>query len=466
MRRKAWLFAKSRPLATATVLGAVLLMLTIALNATVPGAAEAQQVGGLRLESAREEGLEFRVSLDPNMLELETVSVKGVAYVRPRIAGWATSGNPGAPELPYVLSTIGVPHGAQVWLDVEPGTVHTFHLSAQVAPVATITAETDWEALGNGEFALPRPSLELVPDAAVYGLSDSYPGSLAEVVSDSQVRGQRVVGIAAYPVQYEPATGVLTIYEDLEVRVQFDGSDAALRSGAAAAAESPVLESLFDHELLNYEQAREWQTGSLSTGPEAAPWMPPNPGFRVYVEEEGFYKLTHGELQAAGVLDGDPDPDTFQMYNQGQEVAIHVELGGDGDFGTGDYILFYGTQVSSKYTQYNVYWLTHGQGATKTMGDRDGSPAGGTTPTRFDDRLRLEEQVHYVAPLLGDEDLERFIWAYLYPPYIPEWSHSFSLVKPSTEPYSATLSLAMFGNSKSAINPDHHTQLYLNGDCA
>ncbi len=464
MGRNARWFGRTGLLVTALVLGAMLLMLTVALAAEAPSAVQTQEGDGLRLVSASEAEVVFRVSLPPDLLDLEPLSIDGQAYVQPRITGWATSGSPGAPELPYVLGAIGAPPGTQVRVEIEPGTAYRFELSAPVAPVATITAGMDWEALGNGELALPRPARDLEMDAAVYGAGGSYPGALAEVVSDAQVRGQRVVGIAAYPVQYEPTTGVLTVYENLEVRVRFEGAGAVGRPGAVVAAESPVFESLFEGGLLNYDQARAWRRGQEPAVPDVAPWTPPEPGYRVYVEKEGFYRLTHGELQAAGVLAGDPDPGTFRMYHQGQEVAIHVELGGDGSFDSGDYLLFYGEAVASKYTRYNVYWLTHGQGSTKAMGDRDGTPAGGTTPATFVDHVHLETDKYYITSLIGDENLDRFVWDYLYPPSKPQWSHTFPLAEPVTAgPYTATLTLAMFGSLKSPITPDHHTKIFVNG---
>ncbi len=438
-----------------------LILLSIASTAGAGSLAQPSRPDAVDLLSSGQTSLSWLVSVPRAGLAVESAPVNGEAFAAVSIAGWGTTQQAGAPELPTMVTAIGAPPGAQVHVEVTPGAATSMVLSGRVVPVPTQKARWDGGPLAGGSPFLPSLSSEWEADPAVYGTGGSYPGVLAEVVSDGLVRGQRVVGIAAYPVQYEPATGVLTVYESLEVRVRFQGAAAARRSGGT---QGPAHEALFESELLNYEAARAWARAPRASGAEAVPWTPPDPGFRVYVEETGIYKLTHGQLQTAGVLDGNPDPGTFRLFNQGQEVAIHVELGGDGKFGTGDYVLFYGQAIASKYTRYNVYWLTHGQGTTKPMGSRDGTPSGGTTPATFDDLLHLEENEHYVTSLIGDENLERFVWDYLLPPGRTSWMTSFSLAAPAQGSQTATLRILVHGGDvqNNASDP-HRALVYLNG---
>ncbi len=439
----------------------VLIVVSLPSAAGAGSLAQPGRAGAVDLLSSSESGLSWLLQVPTDRLAVEPVAVDGETFAAISLAGWGATQQAGAPELPRLVTAIGAPPGAEVRVQALPGAATSRTLPGRVLPVPTLEARWDGEALVAGSPFLPSLKSERVADPAVYGAGGSYPGTLAEVVSDGWVRGQRVVGIALYPVQYEPATGGLTVYENLEVQVRFEGAAAAGRPGGA---QGPAHEALFESELLNYEAARNWASATEAAGPEAVPWMPPDPGFRVYVEEEGIYRLSYGELQAAGVLAGNPDPGTFRMYNMGQEVAIHVELGGDGNFGAGDYILFYGQAIASKYSRYNVYWLTHGQGTTKPMGSRDGSPSGGTAPATFDDLLHLEQNQYYVTSLVGDENLERFVWDYLYPPERNSWATSLSLTAPAHGSEKATLKILVHGGDlpDNASDP-HRVQVYLNG---
>jgi hypothetical protein len=359
---------------------------------------------------------------------------------------------------------LAVPFGAELRVDVEAGEARTMVLPDDVMPVAKVWAEWDPAALTAGRRVLPSLSRAVAADPAVYASASPYPGSLAEVVSDGVMRGQRLVGIAAYPVQYVPATRELMVYESLEVQVSFEGVPASGVGGQSSRLESLPFEALVRSDVLNHDSALNWRRGSMDTSlPQALPWMPPSPGYRVKVEKEGIYTLTYRALRDAGLPVDSLNPGTFRLYNMGEEVAIHVEGDGDASFEDGEYLLFYGEQLNSKYTAYNVYWLTYGGAAGKTMPSRSGAALTGTTPSSHRNRLRLEENIYYIAFLTGDEDLERFVWDYAYPPEKPTSTNTFSLPALASGSANGRLELAMFGYVDDPIDPDHHTRIYLNG---
>ena len=263
-------------------------------------------------------------------------------------------------------------------------------MSAPVLPGVTQVAEWGLPVEEDG-MMLPEIVEVYEEDAAVYGGGQEYPGVLAEVSGDGMLRQQRVVGVSVYPVQYDAGTQELTVYETMTVTVRFTGDISVDKFGLGG--DSEAYEQLLSKQLLNYETARGYREAtealpSLQVDgasvdaavdgitPEAlVPWAPPEPGWRVKVQETGLYQLTYAEL--AGKLPVDSlDPQTLQMYNLGEEIAIEVMGEGDGSFDAGDYIVFYGEGIESKYTRDNVYWLTYGNGAGLRMGTRDGTPGG------------------------------------------------------------------------------------------
>ena len=106
----------------------------------------------------------------------------------------------------------------------------------------------------------------------------------------------------------------------------------------------------------------------------------PAPVFKVFVEEEGVYSLTHEELVAAGLEPVELGSALVGLSNQGEAVPIWIEDGGDGRFGPGDSIEFVAKRLSSgdlyyhEYSKLNVYWLSFDGRESRRMTARASSP--------------------------------------------------------------------------------------------
>ncbi len=423
-----------------------------------------------RVLSSNSSGVTFEVGVPWNQLSLETVTEAGKEYTRVAMPGWSETAQAGAPGLPMLTGKIGAPFGADIQVQVIPGKAHTQKLPAPLLPVATQKVLSKLSPASNGSAALPTPYLVIEEDPAVYAKNAVFPGVLAKIASDDVLRQQRVVGIAAYPVQYQPESMELTVYESLRVEVSFAGVSTDLLQ--APASNSTTYESLLKGELLNYTTARQWRQAAaaqpslqLERGAVAAslPWAPPDPGWRVKVREDGIYKLTYAELNAAGLPVTILDPRTFRLYNLGSQVAIYVEGESDGKFDSADYILFYGQGIDSKYTADNVYWLTYGGAQGLRMGKRDATPGAASTPTSYLAQLHMEENHYYFTTAPGDDALERWFWNYVYASSGPSsWTHTFTLAAPDAAQV-ASLKVSLLGYLDLATNPDHHVQVSLNG---
>ena len=460
---------------------AVLMLSLGQLPAVAGGTNAAESAQGLRpqarLLSSTAGGVTFEIDVPWQSLSVE--AAEG-GYVRVALPGWTTTSQAGAPALPALVQAVGVPFGAAVEIAVTAGRAHTQVLAAPVQPAPTLKASAPLPPEGDGAAPLasgrlPTIDFAVEESSTLYGAAEPYPGSLAKVASDGVIRQQRVAGIAAYPVQYNPSTRELTVYETVRVVVAF--GEPTSTAGRPPVAESPAYEGLFRGALLNYETARAWrQAMPPSPTPagarsgdrpqqlgEGVAWAPPNPGWRLKVRADGFYKVTYAQLQAAGLPVDTLDPRTFRLFYLGSEAALEVAGEADGAFDPGDYVVFYGQAVESKYTRDNVYWLTFGQANGLRMGQRDGTPGSGSTPDHFTASLRAEQQTYYIPGLPGDEELERWLWDYVYAPSRPSRSISFTLNAPFAGELAATLSVAVWGGIDNAITPDHHARFYLNG---
>lgn len=434
--------------------------------------AETKFVSETSLLSSTETGVKFEIVVPWKSLRQEIIEQAGHSYLGVYLPEWSNMSQAGAPALPFMTQAIGAPFGVNLSVKVVPGKAHTIELSAPVIPSATqemvIVSAEDLETNPYAHLLKPNPE--------IYEAEGSYPGNLAEISNDGVVRQQRIAGIGIYPLQYQPKSNTLTIYESLQVEVAFEGTSTTLQG--AARLESDFYEGFFQSALMNYEQSQPWRSLpdqvsyldnaaadlNILSDAGALPWQPPEPGWRVSIEEEGLYKLTYAELQLAGLPVDQINPQTFQMFTLGNEMAIQVSGEADLSFDENDYILFYGQGINNKYTQQNVYWLTYGNSTGLRMEVRDGTPLGENTPLYYSAQLHLEENHWYRSLVPGEDEFEHFFWEMVHTSLLGGlWSHEFYI----EEPYEAvadTLQIALFGSLRvPEINPDHHAIVSING---
>lgn len=445
--------------------------------ATTPSQSSFSQTSDHRsasLLASTSEGVSFEIRLRWQEIEQEIVNGAEKSYLRLSKAGWALLSQPGEPALPYLVQQIGVPPGVELELRVRPGRVRQIALSAPLIPAATIEPvfeSFDPAAAGQNP---PATRTAFVENPQVYTAAAAYPGELARISGDGFIRQQRVVSISLFPLQAYAQMQQITIYETLQVEVIFKGSPQ--RFAVKAAPEAASFEKILSQQLLNYDSARAWrQPASAATvtsfstpelsqadAAQARPWSPPNPGWRIMIQQPGMYKLSYSELQAAGLPLASLDPRSFQLFNQGSEVAIQVVGEADQVFNENDVLLFYSEAYNTKYSRENVYWLTYGKTAQGLrMSGRDGAPGAASTPDSYQATRHLEDNKFYLTSAPGDDDFERFFWDYLYPPVKSTWSTSFSLAAPGSA--AAILKISMLGFAANILQPDHHIRISLNG---
>ncbi len=87
-------------------------------------------------------------------------------------------------------------------------------------------------------------------------------------------------------------------------------------------------------------------------------------GLKIYVSQEGWYRVTRAAMTAAG-YDPGSNPSAISLYMLGNEQNINVDDGGDGNFDANDSIEFYGYPLDSPSTGARTYWLRSSKGGGK-----------------------------------------------------------------------------------------------------
>ncbi|MEO0022126.1 MAG: C25 family cysteine peptidase [candidate division WOR-3 bacterium] len=149
-------------------------------------------------------------TLEFSPTELSITSVNGYDVVQLKNAGSVTE--PGKPALPVVPVNVAVPANATVTgIEVIPLATEELAGSYRVHPAQEPVVLS----------AKSQPGF-VPPDPQIYTRSEPFPGRFYDWNGyTGTMMGWRVCGFGVYPLQYEPASGRLTLYRRLQVRVSY-----------------------------------------------------------------------------------------------------------------------------------------------------------------------------------------------------------------------------------------------------
>ena len=360
--------------------------------------------------------------------------------------GYPRLGHPGQANLPFIAELLAVPAGARVQLSVQD----TRYVDLE--DIDFITAPDDSQPQYEQNAILPT-------ELAI----SEYLGI---------VRGVPAHALRVYPFRYDEARRVLRVYQQLRLRVDFVGSYPAPKTRARdphgdllyrvflnppsspVAAPEPSRKAVFD----------QWYDPTF-------PWV------KLFVEEDGLFRIDPDWLQGRKVDVEEIDPRTFRLFYLGEEQPLHARGEGDGRFDPGDYLLFYGRfrrdeiepgrqkDFGSLYGNRNTYWLTWGEEAGRRFSERSGAPVNNyPQSTSFWTTAHFEQDLHY-DPLPAALDNRRDHWFWREPvsatrPEVPSAAIFVGDLKSPdlTEDYTAWFRASLHGTS----DLGHHTVIKLN----
>ena len=225
-------------------------------------------------------------------------------------------------------------------------------------------------------------------------------------------RRQRVVPVAFAPSV--EADGMRTLYDSIVVDLHVTG-------GGGTRVADPWGEAFYRGVLINPEQAKNWRLPpkrrpARKVALQEGTWL------RIFVLEEGMYRISGADLEAAGVSLGDIDPASLRLHYGGgkalpindinppqamREVGLVVEDGGDGRLDADDFVLFWAEPVSrweyapasrsfqyrhNLYTHENVYWLDFGGSERRRAEQRSGALVASDPEQPTSYRVRIHEE--------------------------------------------------------------------------
>ena len=167
-----------------------------------------------RITSSNDNGITFTVTTGD--LQVSEISTDAGVFTRLELNGCAASvDNVGKPELPVIIKTIEIPVCGDV------------HVTSTASRVRTMTAE---EAGISHDFYPTQPlyhksymgDRSFVKDAATYSTNDNYGMPLVSIAKAGIARDVCMADVRICPVQVNPVTKEVTIYEELTITVTYD----------------------------------------------------------------------------------------------------------------------------------------------------------------------------------------------------------------------------------------------------
>jgi hypothetical protein len=386
-----------------------------------------------------------------------TVLREGKSCQTLKADGYFQTSLPGEPGLLSAGVMIGIPLNTTPSYTIQ--SIETVDLPGQIhlCPIATPVIQRHQIGLADyqGDVFIENP--------LAYSQAAYLPTHPVELVTNGMIRSQRVARLSFTPFLYSPARDELRFIRHIKLEIQL-GNYKYVRTTLFAVDEGP-FESLLQNTLINYDQALYWrlprqQTPSMITKSTASRLMD-QPVYKIQVDQDGLYQVTYTALQSAGVPVNNLDPRTFRLLNQEVEIPIYVFGEEDGVFNPGDYFLFIGQKITTKFTNSNIYWLNWGAENGMRMTPQDGTVHGADSPISFRTTLHLEENDLYVNDSPSGPQFDHWYW-FLLTAYSGPVSHDFTF---SLENLDVSSPTAKVGGLLKGYYADlhHHTLIYING---
>ena len=183
-------------------------------------------------------------------------TIKG-EFAKLQAGEYAFSDTYGSPQLPVLRKLIEIPLGAIPTVKVISYTVKEYKLSDLGISQPLFPAQPP--------ASKSKSNHDFVYNASAYQQNSFTSGDMATVDVLGMLRGTRLGRLNISPVQYNPVTNIIRVYDNLVIDVTFTGADISLTKAEKRRFDSPYFRTVYSR-LINYQKA-ENQRDTMSKFP-------------------------------------------------------------------------------------------------------------------------------------------------------------------------------------------------------
>ena len=225
-------------------------------------------------------------------------------------------------------------------------------------------------------------------------------------------------------------------------------------------------------------------------------WITPNKTYlKMYVAEDGMYRVDKNDFTNAGINTNSIDPRTVKVYNKGIQIPVFFNGEQDGTFDINDYLDFYGmrrtggitntynhnnffiystNEYYNSYSDTNVYWVEWGGTNGVRYTNYTYSATNNYSNSFFNDILHFEKDYFYSqGELINGSDLrilstDKFLgegWYWVTLGNNQTLTDSFSSPFLSNDPQTASIRIFAYpANRNTSVFNEHTLQISINGN--
>jgi len=159
------------------------------------------------------------------------------------VDGYSKTNIVGSPELPAKSELIEVPVNAELKVRIVNSSFVEYELMDLGLDYRLIPAQAPVsKSMGPDEFIL---------DNEAYNSDEFYPGTLADAENLGILRGLQIGRVDIFPLQYNPVSGMIRIYTEIQVEITFSGGDIPLTHEMKKLNQN-IYFSGINNQLINY----------------------------------------------------------------------------------------------------------------------------------------------------------------------------------------------------------------------
>lgn len=301
--------------------------------------------------------------------------------------------------------------------------------------------------------------------------AENLPQTHAELSETGWWRGLRLTRLQIFPI-IRDAAGQIQFAGTIDIQIDFPQGSFSTPEWPAKEAERQFLKN-----TLNGDQARWWRdVNAQKNAGQIERKQFQQPYFRIGIREAGMYRIDYQDLQAAGGLLETMNPHNLQLLYHGAEQPLFFLGDADLLFETDEEIWFFGERLAGENgewyhdeTDVNVYQLEQGNSQGLRFQIRqvtDDSTQ--STVLYFLQKKHFETDLRYYH---GDNDADIFTtakipgegWMWYVLPETESLTTNLNLPGAVAAVPACSLRARIRGITRDSIKPNHHVQIFLNG---